>query len=168
MQKGNSAGEWPLVGRAEELAFLRRLRRTGPGTSAFISGDAGTGKSRLAHEALDEAAGEGWATLALRGSAGYAGIPLGPFRTVLELEGSADLTELNEAVVRRLEAMRSAQGLLLLSTTARTSTRCLRPSCISSWRRARSSLSATWGFTQTVDPVYHRHLEGRPGVSFRL
>ncbi len=115
MQKGNSAGEWPLVGRAEELAFLRRLRRTGPGTSAFISGDAGTGKSRLAHEALDEAAGEGWATLALRGSAGYAGIPLGPFRTVLELAGTSDLTELSEAVVRRLEAMRSAKGLLLLA-----------------------------------------------------
>ncbi|HEY6474854.1 MAG TPA: LuxR C-terminal-related transcriptional regulator [Acidimicrobiales bacterium] len=115
MQKGNSAGEWPLVGRAEELAFLRRLRRTGPGTSAFISGEAGTGKSRLAHEALDEAAREGWATLALRGSVGYAGIPLGPFRTVLELGGSSDLTELSEAAVRRLEAMRSAQGLLLLA-----------------------------------------------------
>ena len=110
-----SAGEWPLVGRAEELALLRQLRSTGPGTSAFISGPAGVGKSRLGAKPSTEAAGEGWATIAIRGSAGYAGIPLGPFRTVLGLAGSSDLTELTESVVGHLEAMRSDSGLLLLA-----------------------------------------------------
>ena len=40
---------------------------------------------------------------------------LGPFRTVLGLAGSSDLTELTESVVRRLETMRSSSGLLLLA-----------------------------------------------------
>ena len=115
VRKSRSTGEWPLVGRAEELALLRQLRNTGQGTSAFITGAPGVGKSRLGREALDEAANEGWATLAIRGSSGYAGIPLGPFRTVLPLAGSSDLTELTESVVRQLEAMRSASGLLLLA-----------------------------------------------------
>ena len=114
-QKTRSAGEWPLVGRDEELALLRQFRATGQGTSAFLSGIAGVGKSRLGREALDEAAGEGWATLAIRGSAGYSGIPLGPFRTVLGLAGSSDLTELTESVMRYLRTMRSASGLLLLA-----------------------------------------------------
>lgn len=115
MRRSSSAGEWPLVGRDEELALLRQFRNTGQGTSACISGAAGVGKSRLGREALDEAAAEGWATLSIRGSSGYAGIPLGPFRTVLGLAGSSDLTELTESVVRRLETMRSSSGLLLLA-----------------------------------------------------
>jgi DNA-binding NarL/FixJ family response regulator len=114
-RKTSSAGEWPLVGRDEELALLRQFRTTGQGTSAVISGAAGVGKSRLGREALDEAAGDRWATLAVRGSVGYSGIPLGPFRTVLGIAGSSDLAERTESVIRRLESMRSASGLLLLA-----------------------------------------------------
>ncbi len=115
MKASRSAGEWPLVGRAEELSLLRQLRNTSPGTSAVITGAAGVGKSRLGREALSEAAGEGWGILAIRGSAGYAGVPLGPFRTVFGLAGSSDQTELTDAVVAQLESMRSASGLLLLA-----------------------------------------------------
>ena len=52
----SSADEWPLVGRVEELALLRQLRSGSPGVSAVISGPAGVGKSRLAREAVEEAA----------------------------------------------------------------------------------------------------------------
>ncbi len=110
----SSADEWPLVGRVEELALLRQLRSGSPAVSAVISGPAGVGKSRLAHEAVQEAANDGWATLGIRGSVGYAGVALGPFRTVLGRQGPAELTELTESVTHQLVSMRSPRGLLML------------------------------------------------------
>jgi DNA-binding CsgD family transcriptional regulator/tetratricopeptide (TPR) repeat protein len=83
--------------------------------SAILSGPAGVGKSRLARAAMSEAAREGWATLAVRGSAGFAAVPLGPFRTVLRIPSSSELTELTEAVASELLAMRTTRGLLVLA-----------------------------------------------------
>lgn len=73
------------------------------------------GKSRLAQTALEEASADGWATLAIRGSTGFAGVPLGPFRTILTLPTSSDLTELTAAVANELESMPSDKGLILLA-----------------------------------------------------
>jgi replication-associated recombination protein RarA len=61
MQNTIGGGEWPLVGRAEELELLVKLRSRG--LSAVISGPPGVGKSRLAGAALADAARHGWATL---------------------------------------------------------------------------------------------------------
>jgi DNA-binding NarL/FixJ family response regulator len=106
--------EWPLVGRVEELDFLRQIRSSIPAGSAVISGPAGVGKSRLARASLSEAAEEGWATLTLRGSAGFAAVPLGPLRTVLRIPGSENLGDLASAVERELVARQSDKGLLVL------------------------------------------------------
>jgi DNA-binding NarL/FixJ family response regulator len=111
--EGTSGGEWPLVGRDEELALLRDLRSSPRRASAFISGAAGVGKTRLARTALTEASAEGWAALALKGSVGFAGVPLGPFRTVLSLPSASELTELTEAVAQELSSLRSARGMLI-------------------------------------------------------
>ncbi len=81
----------------------------------MISGPAGVGKSRLARTALADAARQGWATLEIRGSAGFAAVPFGPFRTVLDLPASSDLTELTDAVARDLTGRRSPKGLLVLA-----------------------------------------------------
>ena len=113
MQNTIGGGEWPLVGRAEELELLVNLRSRG--LSAVISGPAGVGKSRLAGAALADAAGHGWATLSIRGSPGFAGVPFGPFRTVLSILGSSDVTEMARAVAHELAVMRSGQGLILLA-----------------------------------------------------
>ncbi len=114
MQKSAGGADWPLVGRSEELVLLRQLRSAPRARSAVLSGPPGVGKSRVAREALEEAAGEGWATLVIRGSPGFAGVPLGPFRTVFRLPSSLQLTELTEAVAHELAAMQSATGLLVL------------------------------------------------------
>jgi DNA-binding CsgD family transcriptional regulator len=113
LQIRTSGADWPLVGRGEELGFLRRLRSAG-GVSTLITGAPGAGKSRLARAALVEAAGEGWATLAIRGSPGLAGIPLGPFRTALPAPSSSGLAVLTDSVAGELVAMRSTKGLVVL------------------------------------------------------
>src|SRR5215469_6586020 len=82
--------------------------------SALLSGSPGVGKSRLAGTALAQAAAEGWGTLAVRASVGFAGVPLGPFRTALRLPPSYSLHELTDAVASELVARRSPRGLLVL------------------------------------------------------
>jgi DNA-binding CsgD family transcriptional regulator len=108
------APDWPLVGRDEELALLRRLRQGRTPRSAVVNGAAGVGKSRLAREALQEADAEGWATLEVRASAGLTGVPLAPLRRLLTTAAPDSLQELVSAVERDLVAMRSRRGLLVL------------------------------------------------------
>jgi ATP/maltotriose-dependent transcriptional regulator MalT len=115
MPSGTNGTGWPLVGRTEELELLRMIRSSRPASSAVIGGPAGVGKSRLARAALEEAATEGWATLTIRGSAGYAAVPLGPLRTVLRIPGSDSLADLTSSVERELLALRAGKGLLVLA-----------------------------------------------------
>src|SRR5688500_819435 len=61
-----TVGRPSLVGRARELDTLRdRLDRTaaGRGGAVLLTGEAGVGKSRLAHEVLADAAQRGWRTV---------------------------------------------------------------------------------------------------------
>jgi DNA-binding NarL/FixJ family response regulator len=106
--------DWPLIGRDEELDLLRRLRRSLPARSAVISGPAGVGKSTLAAAALAESARDGWATLLVRGSPGYAVVPFGPLRTVLQIPVPKDLTQLTASLEQELLDMRTPTGLFLV------------------------------------------------------
>jgi len=109
--RGPTLDEGSLVGRAEELDFLRRLRSRQ--TSAVLMGPAGVGKSRLAAAAVAEAVAEGWVTIEIRGSDGFAGVPLGPLRTVLQLGSSTDLSDLTASVTEALIGMSRGRGLLV-------------------------------------------------------
>jgi eukaryotic-like serine/threonine-protein kinase len=54
-----------FVGRARELASLDEMlvhARLGAGRFALITGEAGIGKSRLAHEVAEDAEAKGWNT----------------------------------------------------------------------------------------------------------
>ena len=72
------AGEWPFVGRDEELDSLRLAVGGQPG-SAVVAGEAGVGKSRLVADFLDRRERAGSRTVLVRATRSTATIPFGPF-----------------------------------------------------------------------------------------
>src|SRR4051794_5713569 len=77
--------ELPLVGRAEELAVLvdAHARAHPDGRLAVIEGEAGIGKTRLAHELMASARERGAVVLAARCHDDEAGLPYGPIVELL-------------------------------------------------------------------------------------
>ncbi len=72
--------DWPFTGRAGELDLLTTLLRGETGYAGVaVVGGAGVGKTRLAREAAEAAAGRGWAVRAVEGTAAGQTIPLGGF-----------------------------------------------------------------------------------------
>ena len=111
----DGGSDWPLLGREEELKLLHQLRSSVPPVSAVVTGPPGVGKTRLASAAAAEAAHEGWATLEIRGSAGFSAVPLGPLRTVLRIPSSSEIATLAVSIEQELRAMTSPRGLLVLA-----------------------------------------------------
>jgi DNA-binding NarL/FixJ family response regulator len=112
-QPGGELAEWPLIGRSEELDFLRTARRRRPPASIVVSGLPGVGKSRLAATALSQAQSEGWGVVYLRSSKGLKSVAFAPFRTVVPVPPSSDLGEVVAGLEDALAARRGARGLLL-------------------------------------------------------
>ncbi|HKH88457.1 MAG TPA: LuxR C-terminal-related transcriptional regulator, partial [Acidimicrobiales bacterium] len=73
------AGTWPLVGRAEELTFLRRAIVEQAAPALCIAGGPGIGKTRLAREIVSEVGGAGFATEWVAATQSSAAIAFGPF-----------------------------------------------------------------------------------------
>ena len=107
---------WPLVGRAHELAFVRRVRRSGAGHGVVLSGAPGVGKSRLAAEAAGEASGEGgWSTVVVPVSPGTASFPFGALRAALGVDpANIDLAGLSAALEAAIVAARGDGRLLVV------------------------------------------------------
>jgi DNA-binding CsgD family transcriptional regulator len=112
-----AAGEWPLVGREEEHAFVAGTLRLGQG-GVMVAGTAGVGKSRLAREALGSVAGAKggchveW-VLATRAA---ASIPFGAFAHLLasnDRQVPADRLSLFRSVAGKLRARAEGRRLLL-------------------------------------------------------
>jgi DNA-binding CsgD family transcriptional regulator len=75
---------WPLVGRDEELADLRRLLDSGRGPrGAAVFGDAGVGKTRLVTEAVEARRADGVAVEWVRATEAAREIPLGSLAHLL-------------------------------------------------------------------------------------
>ncbi|MGV1004882.1 MAG: LuxR C-terminal-related transcriptional regulator [Candidatus Nanopelagicales bacterium] len=73
-------GNWPLIGRADEMDLLLGRLDGDAGTGgAVIAGGAGVGKTRLAREAAMAAAQRGWIVHSLQGTSSAQSIPLGIF-----------------------------------------------------------------------------------------
>jgi len=101
--------EWPLVGRDEELALIAELIGQ-PERGLVIAGAAGTGKSRLAMEALAMGLREGWSGLRVAASRAAGTIPLGVFAPFLP-ERDDDVAGTFEGLTWALRALLDrAQG----------------------------------------------------------
>lgn len=74
---------WPLVGRDDELAVVADLLDGTEGPGLVIAGAAGTGKTRLAEEALVRAAQAGTDRVRVAASRSAATVPLGVFAPLL-------------------------------------------------------------------------------------
>ena len=81
-----------LVGRDEEARRLRAAvaaAGTGCGSTVFLAGEAGIGKSRLVREVVRTASESGLTVLAGRAVAGGAPTPFRPFAEALTSAGRA-------------------------------------------------------------------------------
>ena len=119
-------GGWPMLGRDDELAALRRaLRRAGDGrtTCAVVTGDAGIGKSRLCAELVDLARRHGVRVLTGRCSQDDGAPPLWPWASVLEQlgrpmpvseEGPGGDFRSWEAIVRSVREAAGTEPLLVV------------------------------------------------------
>ena len=77
------AAEWPLTGRTEELQRLGALVRAGDVAGVVISGPAGVGKTRLAHEGLRLAEAVGHPTASVVATRGASSLPFGALAPML-------------------------------------------------------------------------------------
>jgi DNA-binding CsgD family transcriptional regulator len=97
--------DWPLLGRSEELAVITRALRTRPERSRGIvlSGAAGVGKTRLAHEAVIGSRSREhprW----IAGTASARGVPLGAFADIASDFGPDPLRRVREVIEALLGA----------------------------------------------------------------
>jgi DNA-binding CsgD family transcriptional regulator/tetratricopeptide (TPR) repeat protein len=83
---------WPLVGRNEEMAAIRRALADSEVCGLLLTGRAGVGKTRLARAALAELAAAGAQTFWVRATASASAIPLGAVAHLLPA-GAGDTTD---------------------------------------------------------------------------
>jgi hypothetical protein len=108
------AGEWPLVGRDDELERLESWGRARDLQGAVVIGPAGVGKSRLAHEAVARAKAGGMVTVRVAGTNAAGALPFGAFAPLLpppetdsEVTGRGDLMRrLHTALVEQAGGQR--------------------------------------------------------------
>ena len=110
----STASDWPLVGRADEVRYLSEALADPDVTGAVLVGPAGVGKTRLAHEVMNAAAGFAceWA-VATRAA---ATVPFGPLLHLLpdpRLGGYADRTTLFATAAASLVERAGGRPLLL-------------------------------------------------------
>ncbi len=82
--------EWPLVGREDEQALLRRLAADRHRSGAVLVAPAGSGKTRLARECLRALQNRGMTTFVASASQAAAAVPFGAMASMLSASGGVD------------------------------------------------------------------------------
>ena len=83
--------DWPLVGRASELAAIAELLANADRSGVVLAGPAGVGKTRLAEECAALAARAGFRVVTISASDAARSIPLGALAHLLEPEPRREL-----------------------------------------------------------------------------
>jgi DNA-binding CsgD family transcriptional regulator len=105
------ATPWPLVGRESELAAIREALAAGA-TGVLIRGGFGTGKTRLAKKALEEAELRGNCVLWVRATRSASEIPFGAFGALISEAGSC-VAESVQDLVRIVREIADGRDVLL-------------------------------------------------------
>ena len=98
----------PLIGRDEEIALLMerwRQARAGEGQMVLLTGEAGIGKSRIAHSLVDALAGEEHLRISYQCSPYYTGSALYPAIHHLTLAAGLAGSDSPERKLHKLEAL---------------------------------------------------------------
>jgi DNA-binding CsgD family transcriptional regulator len=103
---------WPLTGRQADLdAIVAAVEEGCP--AQFIVGDAGTGKSRLAREALARLAASGWAVATSTATEASSATPLGALAHLVPPDAEHSPTTLFEATRSAIAAAADGRPLVL-------------------------------------------------------
>ncbi|MQA12300.1 MAG: AAA family ATPase [Pseudonocardiaceae bacterium] len=90
---------WPLAGRSREMRFIADMTRRRSGASGIVlAGEAGVGKTRLAREALDHAAGRGVTVRWAGATRSARSLPLGAFGPIVGEPGTDPIRLLRRAM----------------------------------------------------------------------
>ena len=105
----------PLVGRQEEVGFIRDLRTAGRFSGAVLGGGQGVGKTRLAEEVAGQARQDGWRAELVTGTAAAGTVRLAGFGHLLPPAalGTGDPLAALLATVDHLAARADEQPLLV-------------------------------------------------------
>jgi DNA-binding CsgD family transcriptional regulator len=103
---------WPLTGRARELGLVETALSDPDASGIVICGAAGTGKSRLAREALSSAASRGCVTHWIVGTSSARAVPLAAF-TAWAQSGVSDTVQLLRGVIESVTAAPTAATVVV-------------------------------------------------------
>lgn len=104
---------WPLIGRTEQMTAIAAALAAPDVSSVVVSGGAGVGKSRLAHEALGRAEKSGSHVRWAAGASSARQIPLGVF-TGWAPPTATDSVQLVRGVIEALTASGGTRRVVLL------------------------------------------------------
>lgn len=104
---------WPLIGRAGELRLIEAAIAAPDVSGILICGSEGIGKSRIAYEALTDAASRGFETRWTAGASSARAVPLGAFAAWAPA-GVSDTLQLLRGVIEAL-APASATAKVVLA-----------------------------------------------------
>jgi ATP/maltotriose-dependent transcriptional regulator MalT len=105
---------WPLVGRTDELEQIDSLIRAEQ-RAIVIAGPAGVGKTRLAAESLEVAAGRGLVPLRIAATRASASLPLGTFASLVpDLAAGTDLLGMLRQIAHEIVARGGGKPVVLM------------------------------------------------------
>jgi DNA-binding CsgD family transcriptional regulator len=106
---------WPLTGRSEEMRLIEAAISDPDSCGVVVCGAAGVGKSRVAREALNAAASNGYEARWVVGTSSSQGVPLGAFAVWVAsvAEQNPQIVQLVRGVIEALTSVRPGTAVIV-------------------------------------------------------